>query len=90
MAAQTFDGLAGIRVGAVTTDNPSLSGMYSLADGSDRDDFFDVIYGVHGNTGLTLNREALDFIGNSFDSDSSVITQSWKPREKKPKKRSPR
>lgn len=71
-----FQNLSGIRMGALTNNNRTLNGMYSLSDDTERDSFFKFIYEVDGNRGGTPNRETLDYIGNSFDSNGSIITES--------------
>lgn len=71
-----FETLGGVRVGALTNNSRSLNGMYSLSDNAERDDFFNYIYKVWGNSGGTPNRETLDYIGDQFDANNGVITEA--------------
>lgn len=74
--SKTLSPLTGLRLGGITINSRNLRGMYSLSEQSERDDFFDFIYRVDGNSGGTPNRQALDFIGSQFDNNSRVITDS--------------
>jgi len=74
--ASTFENKAGLRMGALTINSRSLRGMYSLSDNADRDNFFDFVYSVDGNSAGTPNRETLDYIGDQFDGNTGIIQEA--------------
>lgn len=68
--------LVGLRLGGLTNNSRSLRGMYSLSEQAARDDFFEYIYKIDGNSGGTPNRETLNYVGQQFDTNSKVIIES--------------
>lgn len=68
-----FDGLEFMRTGAFTINSRSLRGMWDYDDADDRETMFSYIYDLGGNSGGTPNREALNFAGQQFNSNSNVV-----------------
>ena len=68
-----FDGLELMRTGAFTINSRSLRGMWDYDAAGDRGTMFSYIYGLGGNSGGTPNREALNFAGQQFNSNSNVV-----------------
>lgn len=73
---ESFSTLSGVRTGALTINSRSLRGMYLMSNPEQRSSFFNFIYGRGGNAGGTPNREALKFMGDQFNTNTSVITES--------------
>ncbi|MBK5940604.1 pilus assembly protein [Halochromatium roseum] len=70
-----FADLDFLRAGGFRINNRSLQGMWEFADAQEKAGFFDFLYGAVGSGG-TPNRHALDYAGDQFDSNTSVIEYS--------------
>lgn len=73
---ESFSTLSGVRAGALTINSRTLRGMFLMSNPEQRASFFNFIYGRGGNSGGTPNREALKFMGDQFNGNSSIITES--------------
>lgn len=74
-AGHAFADLDFLRAGGFRINHRSLQGMWEFSDVSEKEQFFDFLYGAVGSGG-TPNRQALDYAGDQFDTNNSVIEYS--------------
>ncbi len=72
-AGKSFEEIGGVRTGGFRINNRSLQGMWDID--TERSSLYSFLYTAVGSGG-TPNREALNYAGQQYDTNSNVITHS--------------
>lgn len=74
-AGHAFSNLDFLRAGGFRINSRSLNGMWDFGETAEKTSFYNFLYNAVGSGG-TPNRQALDYAGEQFDTNSSVIEYS--------------